>query len=429
MGRLGQRIRDVRMSKGLSLTAVAGTMCTKAHLSAIELGKVCPSPRVLLQICHALDLPIDQVVAEYATEVSDPGSVRSLCELLRVQGGVHKVLPLLEALLEKARGRASEPGLYNELGRAYTCINRFAEAQRAFENALDVANRRAMWPAAAEALFELGIVSCCQGQYKDAIKYLSRSARTTSRADVSNSALLTRFCLATCFLRVGMHKTALDLYEEVCSETGPVSYDGTPLQALAYLGLGVAYYNRQQYGEALRANDLVIKMLRSSASEEKYLADAFNNRAVCLLDLGECDQAESSLRETIKLRHNAGRHCSSKKILFSVTEFARLHLLRRRPVLARRAAEYGLTLAQRYRDVFEQGRLHTLLMALCPNEFGRHKAAISRLGEELTMPEERVYYYSAIGRFLRGTEFEALGTQLLDRAIRESENLSTLRMK
>lgn len=382
-----------------------------------------------MHICRVLGLPIDELAADYASEVHDPGSIRTLCESLRVQGEAQKVLPLLEVLPRKAKGTLSEPAVYLELGRVYTCLNRFADAQREFANAIDAASHRAMWAVAAEALFELGVACCCQGRYKDAIESLSRSARTALKGGAGRSVLLTRFCLATCFLRAGMHKTALDLYEEVCSETVPVTYDGTPLQALAYLGLGVAHYNRQEYDKALRANDLVIKMLRSSAWEGKYLADAFNNRAVYLLDLGECDEAESNLLQALKLRRNEDKQCSRKKILLSVTEFARLHLQRRRPLLARKAAEHGLTLAQRYRDVFEQGRLHTLLMALCPNDSDRHKAAISRLGGELAMPEERVYFYSAIGRFLRNTEFEVIGTQFLDQAIRESENLSVLKRK
>jgi len=413
----------------MSLNAVAGTACTKAHLSAIELGKVRPAPRLLMHICRVLDLPLDELAAEYASEVSDPGSIRVLCESLRVQGEAQKVLPLLEVLPQKAKGTLSEPAVYLELGRVYTCLNRFADAQREFANAIDAASHRAMWAVAAEALFELGVACCCQGRYKDAIESLSRSARTALKGGAGRSVLLTRFCLGTCFLRAGMHKTALDLYEGVCSENVPVTYDGTPLQALAYLGLGVAHYNRQEYDKALRANDLVIRMLRSSASEGKYLADAFNNRAVYLLDLGECDEAGSNLLQALKLRRNEDKQWSGKRILLSVTEFARLHLQRKRPLLAKKAAEHGLTLAQRYRDVFEQGRLHTLLMALSPNESDRHKAAISRLGGELAMPEERVYFYSAIGRFLRNTEFEAVGTQFLDQAIRESENLSVLKRK
>lgn len=46
METVGIRIRDARRSRYLSLTALAGETCTKAHISATELGKVHPSPRV-----------------------------------------------------------------------------------------------------------------------------------------------------------------------------------------------------------------------------------------------------------------------------------------------------------------------------------------------------------------------------------------------
>lgn len=96
-----------------------------------------------MHICRVLDLPLDELAAEYASEVSDPGSIRVLCESLRVQGEAQKVLPLLEVLPQKAKGTLSEPAVYLELGRVYTCLNRFADAQREFANAIDAASHRA----------------------------------------------------------------------------------------------------------------------------------------------------------------------------------------------------------------------------------------------------------------------------------------------
>lgn len=426
MDGLGKRIRNARVSKGLSLTDASRGVCTKAHLSAIELGKARPSGGLLVHLSRILDLPLGELVNEYADVMANPRSLLTLCEAIRASGDPEASLLLLERLTQQAKSTLSDPSVHLEFGRTYLDLRRFNDAQRAFANAVDVANHRNMWSLMAEALLHLGIVCCHLGEYKDAVESLARSVKATPRSSAGGKALLAKYCLATCFLRVGMHKRASDLYAEVCSDTVSVMYDSAPIQALAYLGLGLTHRNRQEYDEAIRANDMARRLLQASGSSTKHLASAFNNHAVYLLDLGHTDMVDSYLLQALECRRQQGSSYFERKVFLTLTEFARLHLHRRRVPVARRIAESALALARRHKDIFEQGRLHVLLAALSPEEAEQHKAAVFQLGKQLAMPEERIFFYSDTGRFLRNTEFEAVGREFLDEAIRESENLSTL---
>ncbi len=59
---LGQRIRKLRMERGLSLARVAGGDFSRAFLNQVELGKSQPSMRVLRVIAARLDAPVQYLL-------------------------------------------------------------------------------------------------------------------------------------------------------------------------------------------------------------------------------------------------------------------------------------------------------------------------------------------------------------------------------
>lgn len=67
-------------------------------------------------------------------------------------------------------------------------------------------------------------------------------------------------------------------------------------------------------------------------------------------------------------------------------------------------------------------------MSLSAEDYGQHRASVLELGKKLTVPQERVYFFSAVGRFLRGSQFESIGSQFLDEALRQTEDLSPVRL-
>jgi len=84
---LGDRVRKLRMERGLSLAKVAGGDFSRAFLNQVELNKARPSVRVLRVIANRLQAPVD-----YLLDGSTPSLDREIA--------------LEKARLELARGDA-----------------------------------------------------------------------------------------------------------------------------------------------------------------------------------------------------------------------------------------------------------------------------------------------------------------------------------
>ena len=61
--RLGAVIRAIRMSRNISIRAVAlKAGCTPQNISNVESGKNLPSVPTLVAICEAINVPIDTIM-------------------------------------------------------------------------------------------------------------------------------------------------------------------------------------------------------------------------------------------------------------------------------------------------------------------------------------------------------------------------------
>jgi transcriptional regulator with XRE-family HTH domain len=69
--RVAPRLKQLRLQRGVTLTALAGTTgISKSTLSRLETGQRRPSLELLLPLAHAYGVPLDELVG--APEVGDP---------------------------------------------------------------------------------------------------------------------------------------------------------------------------------------------------------------------------------------------------------------------------------------------------------------------------------------------------------------------
>jgi len=59
---MGTYIRELRVARGVSQANLAAPYLTRAHVSAIELGKVLPTLNVLAHFARKLDLPLREML-------------------------------------------------------------------------------------------------------------------------------------------------------------------------------------------------------------------------------------------------------------------------------------------------------------------------------------------------------------------------------
>jgi transcriptional regulator with XRE-family HTH domain len=98
---LGDRVRRLRMERGMSLAKVAGGDFSRAFLNQVELNKSRPSVRVLRVIADRLDAPV-----EYLLDGSTPSLDREIAlEKARVElarGELKRCLATIEPALDAA---------------------------------------------------------------------------------------------------------------------------------------------------------------------------------------------------------------------------------------------------------------------------------------------------------------------------------------
>ena len=60
---LGQRIRQIRMGKGITQIELSKGICTPSMISQIESDRARPSYKILFSIADKLDVPLENVAA------------------------------------------------------------------------------------------------------------------------------------------------------------------------------------------------------------------------------------------------------------------------------------------------------------------------------------------------------------------------------
>lgn len=96
---LGDRVRKLRMERGMSLAKVAGADFSRAFLNQVELNKSRPSVRVLRVIADRLGTPVD-----YLLDGSTPSLDREIAlekaRLELARGDVRRCLSVIEPALD-----------------------------------------------------------------------------------------------------------------------------------------------------------------------------------------------------------------------------------------------------------------------------------------------------------------------------------------
>jgi len=62
--RVGQRVRQVRETKGLSQSQLGAPFFTRAMVSAVELGKISPALKTLAHFAAKLEVPLKDLIPD-----------------------------------------------------------------------------------------------------------------------------------------------------------------------------------------------------------------------------------------------------------------------------------------------------------------------------------------------------------------------------
>jgi transcriptional regulator with XRE-family HTH domain len=245
-GSVGERVRNLRLSKHLSQAQLAGTELSDSYISLIESGKRTPTPAVVRLLASRLGC-----LPEYLSEGIEPE----------------------ERLHLQVRARHAELALLG--GDADEALAWFGEILEAVDNDPELM-KRARW-GRARALEIMG-------RGEEAIKALEELREEATRDRGRAGWLPVTIVLARCYRAAGDLGRTLALGESALSRLSDLRLLGGEDAAEIGRTLIATYLDR---GDVEPANDLAERLLSATEPDPAVMVDAYIEASRQALDEGE----------------------------------------------------------------------------------------------------------------------------------------------
>jgi transcriptional regulator with XRE-family HTH domain len=264
--KLGERVREARIAAGMSQAQLGAPYFTRAHVSAIELGKIRPAMRSLEHIAKKLDRPASYFLDDAEVERArgdrelEVGSIAGLLTFASAPDALRRTEKLLDAgnlsVRETCRLRLYAGSAQNLLQRGGDAIRSLTVAQR-------LARELGDEPLARGADYQMAVATRIAGNPRGAREMLETLLRRVETAKPPDQLLRLRvlITLGGCAQDLGEPQAATTYYQQALewsSEIGDLARIAFIHQGLgnAYRALGDHDAAAGHYQKALAAAEL-----------------------------------------------------------------------------------------------------------------------------------------------------------------------------
>jgi len=301
---LGERIRQARKARRMTLQQVAGNRLSVSMLSRIETGQATPSIETLQLIAEQLGHPLTYFTT--GAESSNTRTAKQIALLLDLGEACLKnqAYEDARAYFEQARESADHLQIRTLLARAELGLgitdfrlHDYIRAESHLLVAREFLDEEDEPLRVAEVHNYLGAIRFQRELYAEARREYEIALRLIERG-YDNHDLKSRILnnLASVHEMLGEPEIAVQLYHQALALLGDDPYK----QAMMYFGLSVAYKNQGKLDEAAdyaaRSRELF-----AALDNLKFVAKVNNNLGMILLDMGRRDEALRHVRECIQI--------------------------------------------------------------------------------------------------------------------------------
>ncbi|TMC75040.1 MAG: helix-turn-helix transcriptional regulator [Chloroflexi bacterium] len=368
--KLGDRLREARIAAGISQAQLGAPYFTRAHVSAIELGKIRPAMRSLEHMAKKLDKPasyfLDDADVERARREHDleVGSIAGLLTFAGAPEALRRAERLLDAgdltVRESCRLRLYAGSALNLLHRGNDATQTLSVAQRLAGELRDESLARA---ADYQLLLRLRILitlgGCAQdlGEPQAATSYYQRALEWSNEiGDLGRIAFIHQG-LGNAYRALGDHDAAAGHYQKALA-SAELAKDLVGVlimrNALAVLAADAGRIEAA-YEHVARA----IEIARVSGPAA-YLAHCYATRAEVALKAKDAALARSSAEAAIGAIDERGAE-ADRAVATATLVLAELDLRERQPAHAERRMR---EVAASYRALDAKAELGDVLMRL-----------------------------------------------------------------
>jgi HTH-type transcriptional regulator, quorum sensing regulator NprR len=318
---LGQKIKELRILKGLTQSDLGSGMVTPSMISQIEADKANPSHKLLCAIAEKLETSVDYFLTDMQTKLEQTSTYK-LAKAFMESGEYDRAISLLEELIDNPAPHLQLTNISFDLANCYLHVEQFERATELFEDVLENAVRAGEHNIAVLALNKLGVIQLrkenlllAQFHWKKAYQILTRS----EGIDVSTKAfVITNLGMVN--LKLGEYADALKYYTESYQLLQGTNY--LKLIGETYTGLGHANKELKNFKKAVEHTQDAIAIFKSL----NHIKASFDNKVNLAMIKGEEGKVEDALSLLEECMEGFKQYGSEFDLANVHTEFSRLLL-------------------------------------------------------------------------------------------------------
>jgi tetratricopeptide (TPR) repeat protein len=294
---LGQKIRDLRIRKGLTQQELGSGIVTISMISQIESDKAYPSHKVLQQIATRLETPIEYFVADMQTQI-EQSSTYKLAKAYLASENYSLAIPLFRELINNPAPHLPVYEVQFDLADAFLASQDVERAVELFEQVLDTVVRKNDEVFALLCLNKLGEARYGQQNYPLALYHWHKAYETFSRVTEIDPFTRARIItnLGHAHFQMGEYQESIRFFREAFN----LLRGSTNMRQLAdvYLGLGNSYKNLREFERAIDyCHDALT--IYESLQNIKQAIDVKVNYAIVEAEQSNIEQAIQMLHECL----------------------------------------------------------------------------------------------------------------------------------
>lgn len=318
---LGQRIRELRLKKGLTQIDLANGLCTPSMISQIESDRARPSYKMLFAIAERLSVPLEKLLVDVDLNLEYVSSYKMARAMVAAKEYA-SAIPLLRDLLETPRAQISTMDILFDLAECSLHTGQLEESEKLFSQVQELAILRQDHQLLSLVLKNIGLIEFRRKRYQLAVYQWQKAIEEAEKMEEQDVYLKASvlYNLGLTYSRMGQVFEALEYYDRAAS-----LYEGAESlyeMGHVYMGLGMSYKMIRDLEKAAEYSERAGSIFEGLEN----LLMTIKNKVTCAVLYGQTGrevEAEDMIKAAItQLQHLGNRE--EEGIAF--VELARLYL-------------------------------------------------------------------------------------------------------
>jgi len=392
---LGQKIKELRIQKGLTQSDLGAGMVTPSMISQIEADKANPSHKLLQAIAEKLETPIEYFLTDMQMQIEQIATykvARALMEAEDFEGAV----PILQELMEDSIPQLHSAEIQFDLAECLMQMNKLDDSLDGFDKVLSSATTRKDVYMQIMALKQLGYVEERRHNYPLAIYHWQKALDLLEKVDERDPFLAAEILrqLGQVYGYLGEKNDALQAYERAHQYLEHTA--NFKKIADLYREMGTTFKNMGEFDRASEYAQHAISLYRG-LKNIRLAIEVKENYGITKGEDGNTDEALRTLEACLAEYKEYGY---TEKVAHTHGEMARIHQTNEKYEEAARHCEEALRLLSD--EALERGYVYRTYSTIRKEEKD-FKAAVSYMElsvgifEKADLPREIAKSYSMLG--------------------------------